>query len=144
MGKQKFSAAVGDITIVANRSEYVDFTLPYTESGVSMIVAVQEYRGGNMWIFLKPLTAGLWLSSIAFFCFTGFVVWAIEHRGNPEFRGTPSQQLGITFYFAFSTLVYAHSTFDPPHSRSFLYARHQKVLTSVNMQNYTTISMKLY
>nr|CAD1827875.1 unnamed protein product [Ananas comosus var. bracteatus] len=105
---KRFFAAVGDITIVANRSEYVDFTLPYTESGVSMIVAVQEDRGGNMWIFLKPLTAGLWLSSIAFFCFTGFVVWAIEHRGNPEFRGTPSQQLGITFYFAFSTLVYAH------------------------------------
>jgi hypothetical protein len=35
---------------------------------------------------------------------------AIEHRINPEFRGTPWQQFGLIFYFAFSTLVFSHST----------------------------------
>ncbi|KAJ6373284.1 hypothetical protein OIU76_027591 [Salix suchowensis] len=35
---RKYDAVVGDTTIVFNRSSYVDFTLPYMESGVSMIV----------------------------------------------------------------------------------------------------------
>lgn len=105
---QKYDAAVGDITILANRSLYVDFTLPYTESGVSMIVPVKDDESKKMWIFLKPLTADLWLASLAFFFFTGFVVWVIEHRINNEFRGPPSHQFGTIFYFAFSTLVFAH------------------------------------
>ncbi|MQL98540.1 hypothetical protein Taro_031252 [Colocasia esculenta] len=105
-----YDAAVGDITIVANRSQDVDFTLPYTESGVSMIVPVKKDKNKNAWIFLKPLTTDLWLGSLAFFFFTGFVVWVIEHRINEEFRGPPAQQMGTIFYFAFSTMVYAHSS----------------------------------
>ncbi|KAI4982559.1 hypothetical protein ZWY2020_023051 [Hordeum vulgare] len=80
-----------------------DFTMPFTESGWSMVVAARPDTSASMWIFLEPLTA-----SLAFFCFTGFVVWGIEHRVNPEFRGTPSQQFGLIFYFAFSTLVFSH------------------------------------
>jgi glutamate receptor, ionotropic, plant len=61
---------------------------------------------------LQPLTASLRLASLTFFCFTGFVVWLIEHRINTEFRGTPWQQFGLIFYFVFS-----HSKFS---SRRFL------------------------
>ena len=111
---QRFDAVVGDTTIIANRSLYVDFTLPYTESGVSMVVPVKEDESKNAWIFLKPLTTDLWLASLAFFFYTGFVVWVIEHRINEEFRGPPSQQIGTIFYFAFSTLVFAHSTAPVP------------------------------
>lgn len=105
---QKYDAVVGDTTIIANRSNYVDFTLPYTESGVSMVVLVKKDDNTNIWIFLQPLTTDLWLASLAFFFFTGFVVWVVEHRINEEFRGPPSQQMGTIFYFAFSTLVFAH------------------------------------
>ncbi|KAG6409699.1 hypothetical protein SASPL_127741 [Salvia splendens] len=42
-----FDAAVGDVTIVANRSQYVDFTLPYTESVVSMVSADHMVHGGS-------------------------------------------------------------------------------------------------
>ncbi|KAL6191516.1 hypothetical protein ACLB2K_037906 [Fragaria x ananassa] len=82
---KKYDAVVGDTTIVANRSLYVDFTLPYSESGVSMI-----------------LTTGI------AFIVTGVVIWALEHRENIEFRGPPQQQLGMIFWFSFSTLVFAH------------------------------------
>ncbi|PNT69321.1 hypothetical protein BRADI_3g53690v3 [Brachypodium distachyon] len=103
-------AVVGDVTITASRMDKgVDFTMPFTESGWAMVVAVREDAGAScMWVFLQPLTTSLWLASLAFFCFTGFVVWVIEHRVNPEFRGTPSQQFGLIFYFAFSTLVFSH------------------------------------
>ncbi|KAL6635260.1 hypothetical protein ACP70R_027931 [Stipagrostis hirtigluma subsp. patula] len=108
VSKQEADVAVGDVTITASRMEKVDFTMPFSDSGWSMVVAVRGDTSTSMWIFLQPLTTSLWLASLAFFCFTGFVVWVIEHRINPEFRGTPWQQFGLIFYFAFSTLVFSH------------------------------------
>jgi ABC-type amino acid transport substrate-binding protein len=108
---QNADIVVGDVTITASRMAEVDFTMPFTTSGWSMVVPVKTDTSTSMWIFLQPLSTSLWLASIAFFCFTGFVVWVIEHRINPEFRGTPWQQFGLTFYFAFSTLVFSHSMF---------------------------------
>ncbi|XP_034680224.1 glutamate receptor 2.2-like, partial [Vitis riparia] len=51
---KNYDAVVGDTTIVANRSKYVDFTLPYTESGVSMIVPIKDNKSKSAWVFLKP------------------------------------------------------------------------------------------
>ncbi|XP_050126579.1 glutamate receptor 2.8-like [Malus sylvestris] len=105
---KNYDAAVGDITIRANRSSYVDFTLPYTESGVSMIVPIKENKSKNAWVFLKPLTWDLWATSGCFFIFIGFVVWVLEHRINEDFRGPPHHQIGTSFWFSFSTMVFSH------------------------------------
>ncbi|XP_038699195.1 glutamate receptor 2.7-like [Tripterygium wilfordii] len=104
----RFDGVVGDTTIRANRSNYVDFTLPYTESGVSMIVPFKENKSNNAWVFLKPLTWDLWATSGCFFVFIGFVVWVLEHRINEDFRGPPAYQAGTSFWFSFSTMVFAH------------------------------------
>ena len=109
---QKYDVAVGDITILPHRSGNVDFTLPYTESGLSMAVLVKDDESKNLWIFLKPLSLNLWLTTGAAFIFTGFVVWVLEHRVNTKFRGPPKQQLGLIFWFSFSTLALAHSKFS--------------------------------
>lgn len=99
----------GDVTVTANRSNYADLTIPYSESGVGIVVPVKNNERKNAWIFMKPLTTGLWLTIGAFFVFTGLVVWVLEHRVNEEFRGPPRQQVGMIFFFSFSTLVFAHS-----------------------------------
>ncbi|KAL0903492.1 hypothetical protein M5K25_027878 [Dendrobium thyrsiflorum] len=62
----------------------------------------------NKWIFLKPLSKDLWFGAIAFFLYTGFVVWVMEHKANPEFSGSRTHQLGTILHFSFSTMVYAH------------------------------------
>ncbi|KAM1012682.1 hypothetical protein ACFX2C_042905 [Malus domestica] len=41
---KNFDAVVGDTTIRASRSLYVDFTMPYTESGVVMVVPTRDTR----------------------------------------------------------------------------------------------------
>ncbi|KAJ4841960.1 hypothetical protein Tsubulata_047655 [Turnera subulata] len=64
---ENYDAVVGDVTIIFNRSMYVDFTLPFTESGV---------------------------------------IWVLEHRINEEFRGPPSYQVGTSFWFSFTTMVF--------------------------------------
>ncbi|XP_047964151.1 glutamate receptor 2.2-like isoform X2 [Salvia hispanica] len=95
---EKYDIVVGDITITANRSELLDFSFPYTESGVAVIVPIKDNDSRNAWIFMKPLTTGLWLAAGACFFFTGFVVWALEHRVNEEFQGPPLQQVGTVFW----------------------------------------------
>ncbi|KAK3435608.1 hypothetical protein EUGRSUZ_C00260, partial [Eucalyptus grandis] len=103
---QQYDAAVGDITITANRSSYVDFTMPFTEAGVAMIVPIETTRSTSMWIFLQPLEVDLWLVMGAFFVFTGCVVWTIEHKDNSEFKGALTRQIGTVMSYSFSTLVF--------------------------------------
>ncbi|KAI3877695.1 hypothetical protein MKW98_020176 [Papaver atlanticum] len=86
-------------TITANRSEIVDFTLPYAEGGVSMVVLVEKDMSKDTWVFLKPLEWKLWVTTGAFFFF--FYHW--EFRGGPH----PLYQWGTMLSFSFSTLVFA-------------------------------------
>ncbi|XP_040364440.1 glutamate receptor 2.8 [Rosa chinensis] len=68
---KKFDAVVGDTTIRANRSLYVDFTMPYTKSDVAIVMPIKDSTRKNAWIFMKPLTGGLWLTTLCFFIFIG-------------------------------------------------------------------------
>ncbi|KAF9662002.1 hypothetical protein SADUNF_Sadunf18G0007900 [Salix dunnii] len=104
---KNYDAVVGDMTIVFNRSLYIDYTLPYTESGVNMIVPIADNNSKNAWVFMKPLTWDLWVSTFVLFVFIGFVVWVLEHRVNEDFRGSASDQAGASFWFSFSTMVFA-------------------------------------
>ena len=100
---------MGDISISANRSQFVDFTLPFSDNGAAFIVPTRDKNKSNTWNFLQPLTWELWLTTGCFFFYIGFVVWALEHRINEDFRGSRSNQIGTSFWFAFSTLVFAQS-----------------------------------
>ncbi|WOG95092.1 hypothetical protein DCAR_0314394 [Daucus carota subsp. sativus] len=96
---EQYDAVVGDVTITNNRSQYVEFTIPYTEIGVGTITKVKENE--DMWIFTKPVGADLCLITAVFFILTGIVIWFIEKPINKEFQGSLSQQIGTIF---FSTL----------------------------------------
>ncbi|XP_058211436.1 glutamate receptor 2.8-like [Rhododendron vialii] len=103
---QNYDAIVGDITILSNRSGFVDFTLPYMVSNVAMVVSFEDDRT-NAWIFMKPLKMDLWVTTVFFFVLTGFVVWVVEQGVNKKFQGPPGNQVGMIFWFSFSTLVFA-------------------------------------
>lgn len=107
VAQNNFDAAVGDVTIVTNRTRIVDFTQPFVESGLVVVVAVKEEKS-SPWSFLKPFTAQMWCVTGAFFLFVGAVVWILEHRLNHEFRGSPRKQLMTIFWFSFSTMFFSH------------------------------------
>ncbi|WOG95091.1 hypothetical protein DCAR_0314393 [Daucus carota subsp. sativus] len=101
---QRIDAAVGDISITAERSLYVDFTTPYTDIGVGTIVKIKTNK--DMWIFTKPIGADLCLMTAVFFILTALLIWVIEKPINKDFQGSPSEQLGTIF---FSTLFFSSS-----------------------------------
>ena len=103
---------MGDVTIIANRTRYVDFTVPYTDSGVSMLVlASKDEDEPAMWVFLEPLTKDLWIAIILFMFFTGLIVWMIEKPINDELRGSKWKQFNAAFYFAFFTGTSMHGMY---------------------------------
>lgn len=94
---------------MTNRTRIVDFTQPYTESGLIIVASVKE-RNSSAWAFMKPFTISMWCVTGIFFLFVGAVVWILEHRTNKEFRGSPKQQLVTIFWSVFSTSRLLRST----------------------------------
>ncbi|KAK9077867.1 hypothetical protein SSX86_006205 [Deinandra increscens subsp. villosa] len=107
VAENRYDAAVGDITIITNRTRVVDFTQPYLESGLVIVVPLNRSKPKS-WAFLRPFTLEMWLVSGGFFLFVGFVVWFLEHRSNEEFRGPPMRQIITVLWFSFSTMYFSH------------------------------------
>ncbi|XP_023546351.1 glutamate receptor 2.8-like [Cucurbita pepo subsp. pepo] len=108
VSKGTYDGAVGDITILASRTAFVDFTSPFTEPGIAVVVRARHDSLNHAWLFLKPLTWDLWVTSFCFFVFMGFVVWILEHKNSEDFRsGSLCQQIGTSLWFSFSTMVFA-------------------------------------
>ncbi|CAN8247699.1 unnamed protein product [Cochlearia groenlandica] len=103
----KFDAAVGDVTIVTNRTKFVDFTQPFMESGLVVVAPVKGAKT-SPWSFLKPFTIEMWAVTGALFIFVGTIIWILEHRFNEEFRGPPRRQIITIFWFSFSTMFFSH------------------------------------
>lgn len=111
-----YDSLVGDITILAKRSDLVDFTQPYQESGLTLIVTVKDDKS---WIFLKPFTKEMWALSFALLIYTVLVVWLLERQTNPEFQGQYwLDQLYLAVWFTFSIIFFAQSKFAKPRSKN--------------------------
>ncbi|XP_047313028.1 glutamate receptor 2.8-like [Impatiens glandulifera] len=103
---QTFDAIVGDLTINAERWDKVEFTEPFTESGLVTVVPVRSADKG--WIFFKPFKLDMWLATGGLLLYTMFMVWFMEHRSNPDFSGSWKDQVAHSLWFAFTSLFLAH------------------------------------
>ncbi|KAL2523539.1 Glutamate receptor 2.7 [Abeliophyllum distichum] len=100
---KKFDAAVGDIAIISQRYEYVEFTHSHTEAGLVMVVPIQS-DSTRTWLFIKPFTVTMWLLAAFVNIYNGFVVWTIERHYRSELGGPILNQIGTLLWLAFSTL----------------------------------------
>lgn len=109
--QKNYDAAVGDITILAERMDKVEFTQPYMKSGLSMIV-LGKYHDST-WMFLKPFTWQMWAVSGVILLYTTLIVWFFERSSNPElFDGPLNHQIVTAIWFTFSSLFFAHSKYQ--------------------------------
>ncbi|CAD6335804.1 unnamed protein product [Miscanthus lutarioriparius] len=111
-------AAVGDFAIVRNGMQLAEYTQPYIESGLVMIVAPVKHVTSSAWAFLEPFTLEMWCVTVALFILVGVVVWLLEHRTNEEFGALKAtshnnvmeltDDMCFSFRFSFSTMFFAH------------------------------------
>ncbi|GLT68930.1 hypothetical protein SLA2020_411210 [Shorea laevis] len=103
---KSYDAVIGDVTILADRLQYADFTVPYAESGLAMIVPAKPE--GSPLTFTKPFTWKMWVVTGALLMYTMIIVWFLERQSNPEFGGPWKNQISTALWFTFSSLFFAH------------------------------------
>ncbi|XP_012831250.1 PREDICTED: glutamate receptor 2.8-like [Erythranthe guttata] len=96
---EEYDMVVADTTIWAPRAEYVDFSLPYSESGA--VLVVKNKKPLNMWIFIKPLRWDLWLAIAVASILLGLVLCILERRA--------IEPNGMTYWFPIAFLVFPES-----------------------------------
>eukprot|EP00850_Spirogloea_muscicola_P012458 SM000080S22973 [mRNA] locus=s80:410778:416896:- [translate_table: standard] len=106
VANKAFDAAVGDITVTAERSLIVEFTQPYESSGL-VVVVPQKGTSASPWAFTKPFAWSLWLFIGGLLVLHAFVVWLLEERQKEkEVKGGLKQQLVTMLWFSFNTLFF--------------------------------------
>ncbi|GFS33236.1 glutamate receptor 2.6 [Actinidia rufa] len=79
---KSLDAAVGDTEIMADRYEYAEFSQPYLESGLIMVVPVKLDKTKEIWMFMKAFKMEMWVLMPSMHVLTAFVVWLIERGEN--------------------------------------------------------------
>lgn len=99
--------AVGDICIISDRFEHVEFTQPYLNSGLQMVVAVEEDRRREKWMFMKAFSRDMWIQLVFMHFSVCSVVCIIEiqHGRNRELE----EGFGVMLWFSLTTLFFAQS-----------------------------------
>lgn len=108
---QNFDGVVGDVAIVARRCQNADFTHPYTESGLVMIVPVQK-SGNKTLLFLKPFTRAMWILVAVISIYNGFVVELQSNAPNGNlFLVILQLAIQLTRYHQFLAKMFTKSTY---------------------------------
>ncbi|KAK4268540.1 hypothetical protein QN277_025186 [Acacia crassicarpa] len=76
MKQEDLDAIIGDITVVASRTNCVDFTLPYLDSSVAMVVRMKNASTSG--ILLKPFGGLLWLTLGLIFVAATIIILLLE------------------------------------------------------------------
>ncbi|KAJ4750118.1 Glutamate receptor [Rhynchospora pubera] len=95
---------VGDVTILANRSQNVSFTKPYLSSGLAMLVPVEVDRYG--WLPTKTFSLALWMCILALLLYYIMLVWfhelvfymLVEEEASDFRDGSLMEQLGASLW----------------------------------------------
>ncbi|KAH6835375.1 hypothetical protein C2S53_003226 [Perilla frutescens var. hirtella] len=134
---EEFDMVVGDTTNWAPRAEIVDFSLPYSESGV--ILVVKNKKPFDMWIFVKPLSGDLWLAIIVACILMGIVLLVLERR--VAITGTDSMRerrdkSGMVYWSPLAVLAFPERNMVS-NSWSFVVLVFWLFMAFILMQSYT-------
>ncbi|XP_022976412.1 glutamate receptor 2.8-like isoform X2 [Cucurbita maxima] len=105
---KNFDAAVGDIAIISRRYEHAEFTHPYSEAGLVMIVPTRKDKSNKSLLFTKPFTLTMWIAIAMINAYNGFVVWFIERSRYPSHDGSMFNHAGTMLCSSFTTLFSLH------------------------------------
>ncbi|KAG5233319.1 glutamate receptor [Salix suchowensis] len=81
---QNYDAVVADTAIVAHRFQCGDFSQPYADPGLQMLITARTKNINRAWVFTKPFSTSMWISIGVINIYNGLVVWLIERNYEPD------------------------------------------------------------
>ena len=82
--QKEVDGVVADLTITSDRLKLVDFTQPYIQSSLEMIVPLESEPNIHFWILLDPFSWGLWVSIVVMFVLTIISIFIVEYCGRSD------------------------------------------------------------
>ena len=92
---QKADIAVSTFTISPDREKVIDFTQPYFSLGFKIVMRKEDSSKSNIWGFLDPFEATLWVAIICSSVVMGAVVWVFERLSPYGFYGRVVQSVEV-------------------------------------------------
>ncbi|XP_020632392.1 glutamate receptor 2-like isoform X2 [Orbicella faveolata] len=88
---KKADVAIGAITISAARELYVDFSKPFMDFKVSLLMQKPKKEDVNLFVFLQPFERDVWLSTIAVVIAITFLIFCLDHFSPSGYRATAAR-----------------------------------------------------
>lgn len=121
---QKVDLAVAALTISYEREQYIDFTKPFLNLGISILFKVPRREKPGLFSFMNPLAIEIWIYVMAAYfvvSFTMFVLarfspyeWYNPHPCNPETDTVENTfTLSNSLWFCVGTLMQQGSDINP-------------------------------
>ncbi|KAM3342051.1 glutamate receptor 2.7-like [Capsicum galapagoense] len=108
VSNKSLDAAVGDTDILADRYAYAEFSQPYIDSGLVMVVTERPRLKIHRFIVIKAFELKLWILLVVMNMSTGVVIWLNEYvNGNPDFSDPFPQLIGSMLWFSVTFLSFS-------------------------------------
>ncbi|KAL2458954.1 Glutamate receptor 2.7 [Forsythia ovata] len=105
---KRLDAAVADMTILDDRYDYADFSQPYMDCQIVMVVTAKEDSKKQRFIVVMAFEWKLWVVMAALSLSTGAIIYLNEHvNDNPEFGVSFPQIIGSMLWFSVTLLSFA-------------------------------------
>jgi hypothetical protein len=128
--QQKADLAVAALTISYLREQYIDFTKPFMNLGISILFKKPEKKNPGLFSFLSPLSFEIWVYMMAAYLVVSFSLfvlarfspyeWYNPHPCNPDCDVVENQFTLInSLWFCVGSLMQQGATID---SRTLLLA----------------------
>ncbi|KAM3342061.1 glutamate receptor 2.9 isoform X1 [Capsicum galapagoense] len=108
VSNKSLDAAVGDTEIMPYRYELAEFSQPYIDSGLVMVVTERPRLEKAHFIVIKAFKLKLWILLAVMSMSTGAVIWLNEYvSDNPDFSGSFPQLIGSMLWFSVTVLSFS-------------------------------------
>ncbi|XP_060199436.1 glutamate receptor 2.9-like [Lycium barbarum] len=108
VSNKSLDAAVGDTEIMPDRYEHAEFSQPYIDSGLVMVVTERPILKKTHFIVIKAFKLKLWILLAVMSMSTGVVIWLNEYvNDNSDFSGSFPQLIGSMLWFSVTVLSFS-------------------------------------
>jgi hypothetical protein len=123
---QERDIAVAPLTITQERERVVDFTKPFMNTGISIMIKKPDRQKPGVFSFMEPLDTLVWLCIALGFLAVSFVLffvgrfspyeWQVKEEGGKEPFATNTFSISNTLWFSLGALMQQGSDISPRYS----------------------------